>query len=192
MRMLVGIAMAAMTGCTWAAPSVTVCMGFGPDARPLILAEKLASRIFANIGVDTEWPEQLHRGTSCPANATVAITLSYDTSPADHPRAWAYALPYERKHIVVFWDRVQHKVPPERAPVLLAYVLVHEITHILQGVNRHSDSGVMKAVWNEDDIFRMWSGKPLSLTKLDVELIHLGLGTRSGDALGVAAINLEK
>jgi hypothetical protein len=28
---------------------------------------------------------------------------------------------------------------------VLAHVLVHEITHILQGIDRHSESGVMKS-----------------------------------------------
>jgi len=195
MRILVGIAMTAMAGCTWAGPKVTVCMRLGPNAPALIMAQKLASKIFANIGVQTDWPEQLNRSDSCPANADAVVTLSYNTSRADHPRAWAYALPYEGKHIVVFWDRVQHKVPPEHAPFLLAYVLVHEITHILQGINRHSESGVMKAGWDADDIYKMWSGKPLGFTELDVELIHLGLQARSVgavDAPGVAAINPEK
>jgi hypothetical protein len=189
---MAGIAMTAMTACTWAGPKVTVCMGLGPDARPLIVAEKLASKIFADIGVETEWAERLHPTNSCQVNAAVVITLSYDTSPKDDPRAWAYARPYERKHIVVFWDRVQQKVPPARAPVLLAYILVHEITHILQGINRHSKSGVMKAEWDADDFFKMWSGRPLGFTELDVELIHLGLEGRLAAAPGAAATNSEK
>lgn len=182
MRMPAAIAMAAITGCAWAGPKVTVCMALGPNAQPIVLAEKRASRIFADIGIETDWPQQLNRGNACPANATAVITLSYDSSPKDHPRAWAYARAYERKHIVVFWDRVQQKVPPERAPVLLAYVLVHEITHILQGINRHSDSGVMKADWDMDDIFKMWSGKPLGFTERDVDLIRRGWEARAGAA----------
>jgi hypothetical protein len=29
--------------------------------------------------------------------------------------------------------------------------LVHEISHVLQGTNRHSETGVMKARWNQED-----------------------------------------
>lgn len=191
MRMFVGIAMGVITGCSWAGPKVAVCLDLGPTAQPIIVAEKLASRIFADIGVETEWPEQLHHGDVCPANADVVITLSAHTSPEDHPGAWAYALPYEGKHVVVFWDRVQQKFPPARAPFLLAYVLVHEITHTLQAVNTHSESGVMKVIWDEDDLFRIWSGKPLGFTERDVKLIYRGWQARSA-ALGIAAINPGK
>lgn len=191
MRMLAGIVLVAMTGCAWAGTKVAVCMALGPDAPALITAEERASRIFAGIGVETEWPERLH-SNFCPPNAAIVITLSYHTSPADHPRAWAYARPYEGEHIVVFWDRVQQKVPPGRAPFLLSYILVHEITHVLQDSARHSESGVMKAVWDADDYFRMWSRKPLGFTEFDVKLIHLGLEARSRAALGIAAIQPEK
>jgi hypothetical protein len=50
-------------------------------------------------------------------------------------------------------------------------VLVHEITHILQGVDRHSESGIMKAQWTIDD-YRAMASKPLSFTPLDVKLIQ--------------------
>jgi hypothetical protein len=44
---------------------------------------------------------------------------------------------------VVFYDRLQERGQPNRLPAILAHVMVHEITHILQGVQRHSKSGVM-------------------------------------------------
>lgn len=192
MRILAGFAIAAMTGCVWAGPKVTVCLALGPNAQPVIVAENLASKIFAGIGVEIVWPERLNRVNPCPVNSDIVITLSYHTSPADRPRAWAYARPYEGKHIVVFWDRVQQKAPPERVPFLLSEVLVHEITHILEGTDCHSESGVMKAVWDEDDMFKIWSGKPLGFAKRDLQLIHRGLEVRSGAAPGVAPATREK
>ena len=39
--------------------------------------------------------------------------------------------------------------------MLLAHVLVHEITHVLEGVDRHTGQGVMKARWTEDDLALM-------------------------------------
>ena len=59
----------------------------------------------------------------------------------------AYALPYEGTHIVILFDRVR-KMQPNYVPAVLAHVLVHEVTHILQGIQRHSESGVMKAHWD--------------------------------------------
>ena len=62
-------------------------------------------------------------------------------------------------------------------PTLLGYVLVHEITHILQGSNRHADRGVMKEQWNANDLDRMRFHK-LPFTDADVLLIERGLSAR--------------
>jgi hypothetical protein len=69
-------------------------------------------------------------------------------------------------------------------------MLVHEITHILQGVSRHSDSGIMKARWEEDDYSHM-DTKPLVFTKTHIVLIHQALNARaSHQAAGtLAAVN---
>jgi len=63
-------------------------------------------------------------------------------------------------------------------PHLLAYVLVHEITHVLQGTNRHSEMGIMKAAWDETDFFDMAHGQ-LQFSPEDVSLIYRGMDTRS-------------
>jgi hypothetical protein len=74
------------------------------------------------------------------------------------------------------WDRLQAKCqnPPSLAPVLLAHVMVHEVTHVLQGMDHHSDTGVMKARWTSDDYKKMlWD--PLPFTDYDATLVRLGL-----------------
>ena len=185
MRMLAGIAMAAIAGCAWAGPKVPICMDLGPDGPTLIVAERLASKMFAGIGVEAEWGEWPKHRDSCLRNGAILITLSYQTPSSNHPGAWGYALPFEGEHIVVFWDRVQHKVSPVQAPFLLAHVLVHEITHILQGVDWHSETGVMKAAWDADEIREMMR-RPLGFTELDVNLIRRGLEARSLVALNLA------
>jgi hypothetical protein len=104
-------------------------MKLGSDVPAIVNGQRLASKMFADIGIQTEWPQ---RG-DCLRNGAIVITLLYETPAAQYPGAYAYAMPYEGVDIMVFWDRIQHKVPPGRAPILLAHVLVHEITHILQG-----------------------------------------------------------
>jgi hypothetical protein len=90
----------------------------------------------------------------------------------------AYALPYEGNHIVIFYDRLQRKVKGTQISTLLAHVLAHEVTHILQGIHRHSERGLMKATWDGSDYqAMMW--KPLPFTPQDIELIHRGLAVRS-------------
>jgi hypothetical protein len=52
-------------------------------------------------------------------------------------------LPYEGTHIVIFYDRVQAAIAPGRVTTLLAHVMAHEVTHMLEGIPRHSAEGVL-------------------------------------------------
>jgi hypothetical protein len=188
------LTIAAMVGgCGWAGSvhpaahgvtgqAVTVCMKFGFDVLPLGRAEELSSEMFGAIGIKIEWS----RRDDCHLRGgAIVVTLSYETPASEYEGAYAFAKPYEATHIVVFWDRVQHKVPPPRAPTLLAHVLVHEITHILQGISRHSETGVMKTGWSSDDLYQMGK-KPLEFTAEDVRLIHAGIASRSLRMLSLA------
>jgi hypothetical protein len=79
----------------------------------------------------------------------------------------------------VFYDRVRflsHSWTGCNGPVnrLLAYVLVHEITHIIEGICRHSTEGIMKANWERADYFAMGKNR-FVLARDDVELINRGL-----------------
>ena len=47
------------------------------------------------------------------------------------------------------------------------------ITHVLQQIDRHSRSGIMKARWSEEEI-RSMSRKPLPFASEDVDLIRAG------------------
>ena len=76
---------------------------------------------------------------------------------------------------MVFFDRVMEK--PGNVSILLGHVIAHEVTHILQGVARHSESGVMKAQWTGAD-YREMTWEPLQFTDDDVMLIHSGLKVR--------------
>jgi hypothetical protein len=116
-------------------PVVHSCLDRGSDFE-IALALHSATSLFAGIGVALEW----HDARRCPLGA-VRITLSKDPRRKDHPGAMAYAELDADRHIVVFVDRVRESVGPDSFSRLLAYVLVHEITHLLQGVARHSAPG---------------------------------------------------
>jgi hypothetical protein len=154
--------------------NVTVCAQLGTAGSMAYAAEVLASRMFAEIDVHIDW----RAANSC-AGFGNALTVSIsDNTPANQlPGALAYALPYEGTHVVVFYDRIKGQVDGSMVPMFLAHVLVHEITHILQRVGRHSASGVMKARFNETDHAKM-KGKGLGFTKEDIDLIHIGLDWR--------------
>jgi hypothetical protein len=76
--------------------------------------------------------------------------------------------------IVIFFDRVESLLERQRAPEakILGYVLAHEIGHALQGVVRHSASGVMRATWTTDD-FEQMRKDGMGFTEEDVLLIRL-------------------
>jgi hypothetical protein len=130
--------------------------------------------MFAQIGVDVEWRIV---GSSCPEDALL-VSFDRETPASFYPGALAYALPYEGLQIHVFYDRIQATVNQARVRYLLAHVLAHEITHMLEGVLRHSSTGVMKAQWDNKDYEQM-AWKPLPFTPDDVVLIHDGLIRRA-------------
>jgi hypothetical protein len=109
---------------------------------PVPAARLSATRIFAAIGVTLEW----HGSNRCPSGA-LSISLKETTPPELDSGAFAYALPYEGTHIVVFLDRIEQRRAPQQTALVLGYVIAHEITHMLEGVCRHSDTGLMKAKW---------------------------------------------
>ena len=70
-----------------------------------------------------------------------------------------------------------------QAGIVLGHVLAHEITHILQGIARHSASGLMKARFSEND-FQQMLIRSISLGADDVRLIQHSLNrcsTLSGE-----------
>ena len=75
--------------------------------------------------------------------------------------------------IRVLYDRVQSLVTPAHEPHLLAYILAHELAHILESTGRHSATGIMKAQWTPEDYADIASGK-LTFTSEDIELVHGG------------------
>jgi hypothetical protein len=151
---------------------VTVCVGSTARSNiPMVQAKGLASKMFAAAGVTIRW-----KGTNaCPPDA-IRVSLSEATPESDHPDSYGYAMPYESTHIVLFWDRIAtsgHRC----LPYLAAHVLVHEVTHILQGISRHSETGLMKATFTRKDIGQM-ECRYLPFTEEDVQMIHNGMKIR--------------
>jgi hypothetical protein len=154
-------------------PAVTVCTEGVADFRTAAQSHGMVSQIFATVGVRIFWRQGLK---GC-AKESILITLT-DKTPLDfHPGAMAYAMPYEGAHIGLFYDRVALAGSPLSVH-LLAHVLAHEIAHILQGVDRHSSEGLLKARWTQEDYDLMMRGA-LPFTGEDVDLIHQGLGVRA-------------
>jgi hypothetical protein len=165
---------------------VTVCVSDFSLATKLdevVEAREIASDMFAAIGVKLDW-------RFCPKSGgqgTIVISLNMDTPANRKPGELAHTSPYEGTHIVIFYDCVR-KIRPKKFSVVLAHVMVHEVTHILQGICRHSASGVMKARWEDYDFLQM-ACKPLPFTDADIDLIRLGLDAREARDISSNPIN---
>jgi hypothetical protein len=155
----------------------------------LARARTLASEMFAGVGVQIDWRPGQRADSELLRERAIAVCLTLDTSSELRTTVGAFATPSEGLHITVLYQHLAWSLAkPGLAPALLAHVLVHEITHLLEGIARHSESGIMKANWTSSDYYDMQT-KTLPFASEDVELIHLGLAQRRP---GNGKINFEK
>jgi hypothetical protein len=110
---------------------------------------------------------------------TKTVVLDFTTgSPSQiHPDALAYSKPFEGLHAVVMYDRIAEIARSRSIGTLLGHVIAHEITHLLQGVELHSDRGLMKGHWSTRDITEMMY-RPVPLTPEDIDLLQRCLARR--------------
>jgi hypothetical protein len=139
-------------------------------------AKLVAADILQQAEVELKWSRG-NRQPGC-GERLIAITFSARTPDSLLPGAMAYALPYSNGgvRIAVFLDRLRPlfaRTPNSRGSIL-GHVMAHELVHVLQGVARHADRGLMKKRWSEDDIQQM-AVKPLELTAVDLQLIGTGM-----------------
>jgi hypothetical protein len=152
-------------------PDLIVFEHSGVEHRGVVgPAEHIAQKMLADVGIDVEW----RLGT--PNYHGPAEVIELDLSEPNlryKPGAMAYARlgKQTEHHIEVFYNRVRDSVNEATEPALLAHVFVHEITHILEGIDRHSAYGVMKAAWTMEDRWRM-RYQSLAFTPEDLRLLH--------------------
>lgn len=139
-------------------------------------SQMIAARLFRAAGLEARWiqcptnPGELQRFRECqgPASEQELILHLCPESmepPSLPPLAYGWAVPQPGAHAYVYAGRVEQAVTAslrEARPVslatLLAYVIAHEIGHLLLGPGTHSPSGIMKARWLPDDIRLMEMG----------------------------------
>jgi hypothetical protein len=171
-----------------AARNVTVCLTAEGTALTAG-AKQTASEILQKAGVTIAWQRPGPRGSRVPPT-WLPIQLVEGTPEEGLSATLAVSYPYAdcSKGVTVHLDRIRSVAPGvSRESALLAYVLVHEITHVIQGVNRHSQTGVMKARWSAQDRAAIFERR-LGFEDLDVQLIRQGLATGwCGDASSLMA-----
>jgi hypothetical protein len=160
---------------------VTIYLQNHKIADPLLLerAKALTTSMFAGIGVHIRWElgaPQPGRDCHTLPDAEIVIRFASKTPAVFYPGALAYSRPFARPsevRIIILYERALGAVQeyPDAHAVRLGHVLAHEITHVLQGVARHSETGLMKAQWTPEDRAQMMKG-PLPFTPQDAELIR--------------------
>ena len=167
------------------------------DVSPTLLrdSQKAATAIFTRIRVQLAWTDECSRAcknltpsTGASAIPDIAVEIVAHAPDSFKEESLAMALPYADSgvRVVIFYDRVAPYLRNHHAPAetILGYVLAHEIAHVLQGVARHSDSGVMRARWTDLD-YQWMSKGALRFATEDVQLIrHHLLHTDSTTAPG--------
>jgi hypothetical protein len=151
---------------------VTVCLIPGTNATMFYRGQGAATKLLEQAGIQIEWRSDQRFCDVAKHGIVVSVVLA--TPDDQHPGALAYALPFERTRITLFYDRVLKTLGPAGAPSLLGHVLAHEIVHSLQGVDQHSVNGIMKARWDARDYAGMQLGR-LRFTEEDIALVHRGL-----------------
>jgi hypothetical protein len=178
---IVGIAMAAGLSAFAQDCVVTVYVRTGAVAPMgmVSLAEAKTTAIFRAIGVPIRWragaPNSLERACGAP----LVIQIENSERVYVSSEALAYATPFVDSGtcIHILLDRVLGSSTASLAPEVLAYVMAHEITHVLERINRHSKEGIMKPHWDPSDFRRMaYSG--LAFAADDIEMIHSGIAQR--------------
>ncbi|SPF48843.1 exported hypothetical protein [Candidatus Sulfopaludibacter sp. SbA4] len=150
----------------------------------------MASGIFKKIGVRLNW----HRGEAPLGQNAISLRTVEHAPESATPEAMAASQLNNSSglEITVYKDRVRRFLDGHRslARVALGYVLAHELAHVMQGLARHSEGGILKAHWSDRDFTDMVFHK-LAFSAPDVELIHKGLALRPASGRPQPAIPVE-
>ena len=140
-------------------------------------ARGIVDEAYAEIGVQVVWRSINRAPSGCakkPGHRQIVLELLSGNPTDRNASALAFAKPYleEGPCVTLLIDRLKVEVDrnPQSTGMLLGHVLAHEIGHVLQGIARHSETGLMKERWSEREIRDMWKGR-LGFTEHDKESI---------------------
>lgn len=182
---LVGLLLAAVALPGWGQSgpaTVDVYMNGRDESFRLLGSRKpLASEIFKKIGVHLNWHTgELPAGQRAFGIRTVK-RAPHSASPgalaaSQLSNAAAVEITMYRDRLHLFFNAYSTPVGSdgasiERRTVLAAYTLAHELGHAIQGIARHSETGILKAYWSDSD-FKDMMFHTLTFTPYDIELIH--------------------
>lgn len=174
---------------------VKVYLSSKVEVQPTLLwyGQETATSLFAKIGVRLIWRSGRWRpspkvDSGCMdelGERELALEIAPQAPEFIDKTALALAIPHAdgTNRVVIFFDRVKsvlqrHRHGPQ--PTIFGYVLAHELGHTL-GITRHSESGVMRELWTEDDFTQMANGA-LVFTTQDAALVRQSFMPRNASA----------
>jgi hypothetical protein len=157
--------------------TLRVYLQYGPEAHctEMSRARAIVSRLFDGAGIHVDWrmggpkAHMEERG----ADETIWVRIEPKADAAhESDQALAYSLlhKYDGVRIHVFLDRVR-LVDRTDGGLVLGHVLAHEMGHVLEGVARHSEAGVLKANYTMADL-RVMANQQLRFAPVDVGLMR--------------------
>ena len=156
--------------------AMIVCGDFGGLEGPgVAVGQGVAAQILHKAGISLQWRSS-NKACTGPGGGLI-VSTSVATPVGKSPGVMASASVFEGRHVVVFADRLQKTFRRDQVGVVLGHVLAHEIVHLLQGLDRHSEQGLMKAKWELSDYDEM-RRKPMDLPEQDLDFIQDGMRTR--------------
>jgi len=164
-------------------------------------AEEDATRIFRLAGLRAMWVNcstTLPAGTNCnglPQSGTVIVQLVHDTKNLRDDVFGAAFLGQDGsgRYVDVYYDRVNelHRGWSLRPQSVLSHVIAHEIGHLLLGLNSHSQWGIMRGLWEGEEMKAVERGRLLFSSeqsrRMREKLTAIWVQPVSGDTPRIAA-----
>jgi hypothetical protein len=117
-------------------------------------AKSLLERIFAAAGVDIRWVDPAAPGPNTASALRLLVRRSEEKSKTQMGKAFTDHPECGGGTAFVFYAAVLHQAHREgQDPAgLLAYAMAHELGHLLLPAPGHSATGVMRPLWDGDDL----------------------------------------
>jgi len=156
-------------------PPYTVTVSLFNDARvpPSIIdsAEKSASRIFAQAGIDLRWilcgrqEESVEQQRACSQTLFPEHLHVHIVNSDPHLKGSVFGISFIAADNIgsqadVFYTKIAgfQSINLVEPGTLLDHAIAHELGHLLLGSNSHSPTGLMSADWRTADLIHMQQG----------------------------------
>jgi hypothetical protein len=157
----------------------------------LLQAEAVASRVFARSGVLVEWINCHRQNETKEEQAECAeanlrhlqIRILFKSLNRKQSTQSTFGISYldgdgTGGYADVFYAGLADVEEAGRpgSAMFLGVVMAHELGHLLLGINAHSSTGIMRPVWNDDDLVAASKGK-LCFTEMQGQILRARLGS---------------